>query len=253
LQLFAGFSRNFGAIGDWALEKTGTDLRSLQPEVTDNYEAGLRYRGDRARGGVTLYRNEYDSPIVFLTNDFAIGTPGINYNAGTGGTYFNINGGIETQGIEGSIEVDLTDALTGYLAASFIDATYTSDFRAASYGGNPVIVRSGSTVAGTPDTILSAALSYTEGPFSGRLSARYVGEAPGDAANTANLFMPAYTVMDLTGRYRHDLDEGRYLELGFGINNLTDERYIGGMLDEFTQRFVVAAPRTASFTVSVGF
>jgi len=253
VQLFAGFSRNFGAIGDWALEKTGTDLRNLKPEVTDNFEAGLRYRGDRARGGVTLYRNEYESPIVFLANDFAVGTPGINYNAGTGGTYFNINGGIETQGIEGSIEVDLTEALTGYLAASVIDATYTNDFRAASYGGNPVIVRGGSTVAGTPETILSAALSYAKGPFNGRLSARYVGEAPGDAANTANLFMPSYTVVDLTGRYRHELAGGRYLELGFGVNNLTDERYIGGMLDEFTQRFVVAAPRTASFTLSVGF
>jgi iron complex outermembrane receptor protein len=116
-----------------------------------------------------------------------------------------------------------------------------------------VIVRGGSTVAGTPETILSAALSYANGPFNGRLSARYVGEAPGDAANTANLFMPAYTVVDLSGRYRHELDGGRFLEFAVGVNNLTDERYIGGMLDEFTQRFVVAAPRTTSFTISAGF
>ncbi len=253
LQLFAGWSRNFGAIGDWALEKTGTDLSSLEPEITDNYEIGLRFRGDRVRGAVTVYRNEYDSPIVFLTNDFAVGTPGINYNAGTGGTYFNIEGGIETQGIEGSVEFDVTDMLSAYFAASFIDATYTNDFRAASYGGNPVVVRGGSTVAGTPDMILAGALTYVDGPFSGRISARHVGEAPGDAANTATLIMPSYTVVDLTARYRHDLEPGRYLELGFGVNNVTDERYIGGMLDEFTQRFVVAAPRTVSLTLSLGF
>ena len=252
VQLFAGWSRNFGAIGDWALEKTGTDLANLEPEVTDNYEAGLRFRADRVRGGATVYRNEYDNPIVFLTNDFAVGTPGINYSAGTGGTYFNINGGIETTGVEGSIEFDVTETLSAYLAASHIDATYTDDFRAASYGGNPVVVKGGSTVAGTPDVIVQAALSYDQGPFTGRLSARYVGEAPGDAANTPALIMPSYTVLDLTARYRIDLDEARFLELAAGVNNLTDERYVGGMLDEFTQRFVVAAPRTASFTVSLG-
>jgi iron complex outermembrane receptor protein len=59
--------------------------------------------------------------------------------------------------------------------------------------------------------------------------------------------------LDLTARYRQELQAGRYLEFGLGVNNLTDERYIGGMLDEFTQRFVVAAPRTASLTVSLGF
>ena len=54
-------------------------------------------------------------------------------------------------------------------------------------------------------------------------------------------------------RRLQELSSGRYLEFGVGVNNLTDERYIGGMLDEFTQRFVVAAPRTASVTVSLGF
>jgi iron complex outermembrane receptor protein len=253
LQLFAGWSRNFGAIGDWALEKTGTDLNSLEPEVTNNYEAGFRFRGDRVRGALTVYRNEYDDPIVFLTNDFAVGTPGINYSAGTGGTYFNISGGIETTGVEGSVEFELSENLSAYLAASYIDATYTNDFRAASYGGNPVEVRGGSTVAGTPDVIVQAALNYTDGPFTARLSARNVGEAPGDAANTPALIMPSYTVVDLSARYRFELEDSRYLEVAAGVNNLTDERYIGGMLDEFTQRFVVAAPRTTSVTLSLGF
>ncbi len=253
LQAFGGYSRNFGAIGDWALEKTGTDLANLKPEVSSNYEVGFRYQGDRLRGGVTAYYNDYKDPIVFLTNDFAVGTPGINYSAGTGGTYFNINGGVETRGIEGSLEFDLTEAFTAYVAASFIDATYTDAFRAASYGGNALVVPAGATVAGTPDVIVSGALSYADGPFNGRLSVRHVGEAPGDAANTASLIMPSYTVLDLSARYRHNLEGGKYLEAAFGVNNLTDERYIGGMLDEFTQRFVVAAPRTASLTVSFGF
>ncbi len=256
LQVFGGYSKNFGAIGDWALEKTGTDLSSLSPEVSSNFDGGLRFRGDRVRGGLTAYFNDYQEPIVFLTNDFAVGTPGINYSAGTGGTYFNIKGGIETKGVEGSLEFDVTEALTAYVAASFVSAEYTSAFRAASYGGNALTVPAGATVAGTPDVILSGALSYERGPFSARLSARHIGEAPGDAANTAALFVPSYTLADLSARYRVELGEGSFgsfVELGLAVNNLTDERYIGGVLDEFTQRYTVGSPRTASFTLSMGF
>lgn len=255
LQLFGGYSKNFGAIGDWALEKTGTDLTSLEPETSQNIEAGLRFDTSGLRAAATVYRNDYDNAIVFLTNDFAVGVPGINYAAGTGGTYFNIDGGLESTGVEGSVEVDVSEALTAYFAASFINSEYTTAFRAASYGGNPVIVPAGAKVSGTPDVILSGALDYQQGPFSGVVSVRHIGEAPGDAANTANLFVPAYTLVDASARYRLDLDggDGRYIEFGMAVNNLTDEQYIGGILDEFTQRFVVGAPRSISFTASLAF
>ena len=255
LQLFGGYSKNFGAIGDWALEKTGTDLTSLEPETSQNIEAGLRFDTSGLRAAATVYRNDYDNAIVFLTNDFAVGVPGINYAAGTGGTYFNIDGGLESTGVEGSVEVDVSEALTAYVAASFINSEYTTAFRAASYGGNPVIVPAGAKVSGTPDVILSGALDYQQGPFSGVVSVRHIGEAPGDAANTANLFVPAYTLVDASARYRLDLDggDGRYIEFGVAVNNLTDEQYIGGILDEFTQRYVVGAPRSVSFTASLAF
>jgi iron complex outermembrane receptor protein len=37
------------------------------------------------------------------------------------------------------------------------------------------------------------------------------------------------------------------------VNNLLDERYVGGILDEFTQRYTAGAPRSVSFTAAVGF
>lgn len=255
LQLFAGYAKNFGAIGDWALEKTGTDLASLRPETSQNIEAGARFRGGPLRAAATAYRIKYDDAIVFLTDDYAAGVGGINYSAGTGGTYFNIDGGIESTGLEASVEFDLTEALTVYGAATFLNAEYTNDFRAANYGGTRATVKAGSSVAGTPDLILAGALDYTKGPFTGSLQVRHVGEAPGDAANTPGLFMPSYTLVDVSARYRLELDgDGRRsVDLGVAVNNLTDERYIGGMLDEFSQRYMVAAPRTASFTASLAF
>jgi iron complex outermembrane receptor protein len=253
LQLFAGYSRNFGAIGDWALEKTGTDLSRLKPETADSVDVGLRYRSDRLRGALSAYQIRYRDAIVFLTNDFAVGTPGINYSAGTGGTYFNLSGGVDSSGFEATAEYDISDQLTVYGAIAKPDATYTSSFRAASYGGNPVIVDAGDSVAGTPDLIASASLDYLNGPFRGVLSVRHVGEAAGDAPNSQALIMPAYTVVDLSASYTMELASGQTAELSAAVSNLTDERYIAGMLDEFTQRFIPSAPRTASVTVSFGF
>jgi len=256
VQVFAGYSKNFGAIGDWALERTGTDLSRLQPEYTENYEAGLRFKGERVRAAATVYRNQYDRPIVFLTNEFAVGTPGINYNVGTGGTYFNIPGGIETTGFEGSVEFDVNDRLRAYFAGSYTDGEYTQAFRAASTsGGSGRLVAAGAKVAGTPETIFASQLTYDDGPFTGVLSARRVGEAPGNAANTPGLEIPAYTVVDLSAAYRVKLsdDARRYAEVSLSVNNLTDERYISSYRDEFNEFYMVAAPRTVSVTLSLGF
>ena len=256
LQVFAGYAKNFGAIGDWALERTGTDLSKLEPEFTQNYEAGVRFDGESLRAAATVYHNQYDSPIVFLTNEFAVGTPGINYNVGTGGTYFNIPGGLKTTGLEGSIEFDLSDRLRAYFAGSWTDGEYTREFRAASTsGGSGRLVPAGAKVAGTPETIFAAQLSYEDGPFKGTLSGRHVGEAPGNAANTAALTIPSYTVMDASAAYRIELAEvgGRFVEFSLAVSNLTNERYISSYRDEFNEFYMVAAPRTLSATVSFGF
>lgn len=255
LQIFAGYSKNFGAIGDWALEKTGTDLSSLRPEMSQNIEVGLRFVGDKLRASATAYTIDYDDAIVFLTNDFAIGAPGINYSAGTGGTYFNVPGGVESTGFEASVEYDVTNELVAYASASAINSEYTSAFNAASYGGNGGQVRAGHKVAGTPEYILTGALNYVSGPLTGSLQVRRIGEAAGDAFNTAALFIPAYTLVDLSARYRVELPStgAEYLDFGFAVNNLLDESYVGGMLDEFTQRYTAGAPRSVSFTATVGF
>lgn len=253
IQLFAGYSRNFAAVGDWALEKTGTDFANLNPEVATNYEIGARFQTRGLRGGITLYRIQYNDPIVFLTDDFAIGTGGINYSAGTGGTYFNIEGGVRSQGVEASVDVDFTRNFSGTLAVTINDAIYTEGFRAASYGGNKVTVPAGASVSGTPDYILAGALNYRSDRVNGQLTVRRIGSAPGDAANTPALEVDAYTLVDLSIGYRLPIGDTESVEARIGVNNLFNERYIGGILDEFTQRYTVGAPRTVSLTATVNF
>lgn len=254
VQVFGGYSKNFGAIGDWALEKTGTDFARLKPEVAANIDLGVRYSGDRIRAAATIFNIAYDDAVVFLTNDFAVGTGGINYSAGTGGTYFNVNGGVRSRGLEASVDYRVTDNLSAYAALTVNNAEYTAGFKAASYGGNGIVVPKGAKVSGTPDYIFAGVLNYKRDGVSGQLSVRRVGEAPGDAANTKGLEIPAYTLVDLSAGYRFELaEDGRYVEARLAVNNVLDERYIGGVLDEFTQRYVVGAPRSYALTLTVAF
>ncbi len=254
IQAFAGYSKNFGAIGDWALEKTGTVLDSLKPEVATNIDLGLRFKSERVRAAATLFDIKYDNAIVFLTNDFAVGQTGINYSAGTGGTYFNVNGGIHSRGVEASVDADFTDTLTAYAAVSITDAVYTGSFKAASYGGNGITVAKGNKVSGTPDYILATALNYKKDNLSGQLSVRRIGPAPGDAANTVAYKVQAYSLVDLSAAYNFSIpDLGQTIEARVAVNNVLDEAYIAGILDEFTQRYVVGAPRSVSLTVSTTF
>lgn len=256
LQVFGGYSRNFGAIGDWALEKTGTVFARLQPEVSENLELGARYSTPRLAAAATVFRTENDKAIVFLDETFASSTGGINYNVGTGGTYVNAPGGILTTGVEASAQLRLTDSFSAYAALTLLSSEYSATFNAANYGGSRrTQVREGNKVPGTPDVLLASALTYENGPFTGTLTARYVGESEGDAQNRPELVVPSYTLLDLSAAYRLPLgdDEGRYVEAQVAVNNVTDERYIGGILDEFNQRYTPGAPRTVYFTVSAAF
>lgn len=254
LQIFGGYARNFGAIGDWALEKTGTDFKKLEPEITQNLELGARYTTSKIAAAATVFRTENDNAIIFLDETFASSTGGINYNVGTGGTYVNAPGGIQTTGVEASARVKLTQELGAYLSVTALNSEYSAAFNAANYGASRrTVVAAGNKVPGTPDLLVGGALDYRKGPFTGSLTARYVGESEGDAQNRPELVVPSYTLIDLSGSYRLETSGNGYVEAQVAINNITNERYIGGILDEFNQRYTPGAPRTVHFTLSVGF
>ena len=189
-----------------------------------------------------------------MDETFASSTGGINYNVGTGGTYVNAPGGIETTGIEASARVKLTKELGAYLSLTSLNSEYSAAFNAANYGASRrTVVAAGNKVPGTPDILVGAALDYQKGPFKGAVTARYVGESEGDAQNRPELVVPSYTLVDVSGSYRMETANNGYVEAQIAINNITNERYIGGILDEFNQRYTPGAPRSVHFTLSVGF
>ncbi|WP_172448601.1 TonB-dependent receptor domain-containing protein [Caulobacter mirabilis] len=259
LQVFGGFSQNYGAAGDWALEKTQTDTSKLKSSVADDFEAGLRFHGRRFSAQVTAYYINYKNAITFYSADFITGGPsgsngGINYTAGTSGAYANTGKGIESKGVEASFVYDLSEAFKLSGALTLNDSTYQEAFTGGTANAGSVKpVAKGNEVPGAPTTLVSLGLDYRRDNFRAGVRAKHTGKTAGDAPNTPSLYLPAYTIVDLSAGYRLPLENGRAVDFQVNVTNLLDEGYIGGMLDEFTQRYTRGAPRTVSAGLSFSF
>ena len=259
VQVFGGVSQNYGAVGDWALEKTQTDTSKLKSSVATDYEIGVRYRDRRLAAQLTAYYINYEHAITFYSADFITGGPGgssggINYTAGTSGAYANTGKGIASKGVEASASYAATPNLDLSAALTFNSSTYQQTFLGGTANaGTDLAVAKGNDVPGAPTTLVSLGADYHRDNFRIGVRGKYTGKTAGDAPNTPKLYMPAYTVVDLNAGYRLPLDGGRYADLQLNVTNLFDEQYIGGMLDEFTQLYTRGAPRTVSATLSVSF
>jgi len=255
-ELFASFAQNYGAVGDWALEKTGTDTSKLEASVADNYEAGVRFRGDRFALGATAYFVNYDNAITFRTADFfdanAGSAGGINYTAGTTGSYINTGDGIESRGFEANLSFMASEVLDVSTGLTLNKSEYMQSFiGGTANAGADRTINAGNEVPMTPDTIFNVALDYHQGPVTASLTANYQGDTAGDALNTASLYLPSRTVVDLSVSYTIPNMENLTLQLN--VNNLLDEGYIGGSLDEFSQRYMRGSPRTAMLNLRAKF
>ncbi|WP_444921647.1 TonB-dependent receptor domain-containing protein [Microbulbifer sp. CnH-101-G] len=244
IELFAGYAENFKAIGDSILERPESDLDNIEPETSETIEIGLRYAGDNLTFTSTYFENEFENRIIFLDNNSASGQ---NYLIGTNGTYFNA-GGIESSGLELSLDYDISDSLNLYTSYTQIDATYIGTGDATvdeTLGLTP-----GNDVVGIADHLLVIGLDWNSEIFYGGISSKYTGDRHVDLDNTwvadAYMVTDAYLGLDLV-----DLNPALSgLNLNLVVNNLFDEDYLGTVVSGGAW---IGAPRTVSLSATLDF
>jgi len=254
VELFAGYSQNFKAIGDAILE-TGQDFGKLEAETADNLDFGVRYQGDGVNLNVTLFKTTFDNRITFLQPGANAGSP--DYLNELDGSYINV-GGIDAQGLESSISVDLTDVWSLYSALTLNKAQYNKTVNGTILVDkkpvrNPAGIFEDDKVAGAPEQIFTLSLRYQADNYSGALTARHTAEYFGAALGGNKDELPASTVLDLTFGYQKSLSQDalfKAVALDFVVNNLTDEEYLTGGQEG---AYYIGAPRTVSMTVRLDF
>lgn len=232
LELFGGYAENFAAVKDAVLERDDTDISTVEPETADNIDFGLRYSTPGFNASLTYYTIEFENRITFVSNE---DVNGIDFLESAAGGYIN-GGGIESDGIEASIDYSITDSLGIYVSYTKNDSTYTDEGV------------SGNTVIGSPEDMAVVSFDYTKGDFYAGFSTKYVGERFLDQANTQET--DSYIVSDLyLGKTAYDIGGSiDSVELSFTVNNVFDEDYLGSIA---ANAGWIGAPRIASFNVRV--
>ena len=234
LEVFGGYAENFAAIKDAVLERDDTDLTSVEPERADNIDLGLRYSSPGFNASLTYYDITFDNRITFVSVE---DVDGIDYLESAAGSYRN-DGGVESNGIEASLDYQLNDNWGVYVSYTKNDSTYSDkDF-------------AGNTVVGSAEDMAAVSFDYKNEGFFAGFSTKYVGERYIDQANTQSV--DSYVTSDLylgTAVYNvgNAIDT---MELRFTINNVFDERYLGTVADGAAW---IGAPRVAALNAKFTF
>lgn len=230
LEFFGGYAENFAAIKDAVLERDDADVSVVEPETADNIDVGLRFSTPGFNASLTYYNIKFDNRITFISNE---DVNGIDFLESAAGGFVN-DGGVESDGIEASIDYRLTDTFTAYVSYTKNDSTYTDDaFR-------------GKTVLGSAQDMAVVSIDYTKGDFYAGFSTKYVGERFLDQANTQRV--DSYTVSDLyVGKTAYDIGGSiDSIEMSLTVNNVFDEEYLGSIAQNAGW---IGAPRTAAFNI----
>ncbi len=263
-EVFASGSKNFSAIPDSVFEGTAAvdAKQGIKPETSVNKDLGIRFGRGPYGLALTVYDIDYRDRISIQN-----GTPNGDIFSRDATTTFRNQGGISSRGAE------LTARAAGagyelYANYAFNKARYVGDTPAEGIkAGDPVLGAARHTGFAEAAWIASPALRVTA-------NAKYVGEAAGTYGTVANTvvaggpafypreYMPAYTVVGLSLRYRPAFEALglKNPELSFNVDNLFNKRYLGGLGAELTTssplvtgRYFLGSPRTLFFTLRAGF
>ncbi|PCI44086.1 MAG: hypothetical protein COB49_11490 [Alphaproteobacteria bacterium] len=224
VEIFSGFSQGFAPIKSDTIESlTGNPLDTtitisatqalldLVGETTDNYELGARFQNDWIKASVTAYYIKFSNRITSI--------PPLNESgfllSDDDDIFINV-GGVESKGVEASIELNFMDYWSAFSSVTYNDSTYTQT------KGDII---AGNEVALSPKFSLVGTLAYDRSGFNSGVSGKYSGAHFGDFANAEEL--PSSIVFDFWAGYAFDVD-GNEVKASINVKNIFDEKYLSG-------------------------
>jgi iron complex outermembrane receptor protein len=280
--VYVSYGKNFSSPSTDNLYRS-VDI-DVEPESTDAFEGGVRYRSRMVQAQLATYLVNYKNRIV-SAQDLDQSSPTFNQ------TLDRNVGDARAYGFDGQVSVRPVRELSLYAYGSYINSEIKEDIPGTVTAPNPICPTG--TAPGTlcPNPILTGGAQFVETPkwsFGGRaqgnfgpltvgaqfkwVDKRFTTDDNGRSyaarvvtpANTVPILdergrTPAYTTVDLDA----SLDFG---ELGFKLDrtrlkvsviNVFDKYYFGNISTQSTNvaatRFSIGAPRTFQATLQVGF
>jgi iron complex outermembrane receptor protein len=271
--VYASYGKNFSS------PSTDNLYRSVvlnpEPETTNSYEAGYRYKTGRLQAQLATYFVSYKNRIV-TSQDLEPDSPTF------GSTVDRNVGDARAYGLDGQVSWRPMRDFSVYAYGSYIHSKLMDDVLATT----PCPV---GTPAGTVCTVVAVrtkGAEFVETPrwsFGGRIQKdfgrlslgaqyKYVGKrwstddngATGTIANVGDLPIDnngrtdAYQVVDVDAKFRLDgIDGLKNSSFRIGVTNLFDTFYFGNITTSNAvtnnPRFSVSSPRTVQASLQIGF
>ena len=272
--IFANYSKGLQVPGTDALYNSfffAPDTASArpEPETTDNFDLGVRYRTGQIQAQVSGWFTKYDNRLASA------------YDPVTDRNLYRNLGRVDKYGIDGSIAWQPLPQLALYVFGSYLESEIKDDLLLDVDGaGNPIVSPTkGKREAGAPAYTFGGSARGTLGPVelgvtAKRTGGRYVYDtnlpicsstpattAPATCAGT--VVYPAktnpYWLVNLDARLSLEfLGLGEKTHFQVNVYNLFDKLYVGSFPTSLSQAgsppfAQIGAPRTISGTLTVGF
>lgn len=251
LNLFGGYAENFKALTDTLLEYNA-DFSAIKPETAENWEAGVRYQNHLVQASATWFKSKFSNQVIYVPNSSGAGN---DYLSEGDGRFFNA-GGIDSEGFEVLVNVNPVEGFNLYGSYTYIDAKYrgVTDIATDTTDDQDIIdaqnALASNQVAGIPKHMWVLSGNYTYGPVRVGLTGKYTGDRMVNADN--NWVAKNYFLTDLSVSVKGEglTDWLQGMEFALTVNNLTDEKYLGGISGGYAW---IGAPRTMIFTATADF
>jgi len=235
----------------------GTESVEPDPETTDNFDLGARFRSGKLQAQASVWYTSYKNRLAQsydIVNSISI--------------YRNL-GKVEKYGIDASISYAPIPELQFYAFGSYLKSKIKDDVvLSVDTNGDPVYGETaGKREAGAPTYTFGGRIQAKLGPLEiggqvKRTGPRYVNDQNLPiVSNGVEVFpakTPAYTLVDLDVRLPlgfAGMNDKSYFQLN--VTNLFDELYYGGFdgkTETSTGQFVqIGAPRAISGTINFAF
>ncbi len=211
ITVYAQASEGFVAPTVAALYVFNPAQGGIQPQRTNNFQAGAVYKNDKITADADAY-------IITATN-FPIVT-----NLASGQQVYQNGGTAQYRGVEAEGTYAVRNGWSLYGSAALISAKYIQG------------QFTGMRVGDAPDYTASFGAVYDDGMFFGSLMQRFIGDSYGSSGQKANSattasalnFVKSYNTTDLVIGFRtsprHDFGLNNQLKVRLGIYNIFDHR-----------------------------
>jgi iron complex outermembrane receptor protein len=186
---------------------------NVQPETTDIYAGGYRYRSANITFSGSLWGAHWHNHIV-QSVDPIDPTLSIDRNVGAVTLY-----GIDA---EGALRVN--EHVSLYASYTW-EHSQLDDNYVVSAGGKPFVLPvKGKALVLTPDMMGSGRIQFTQGPFTFGVQGKYTGPRYTDDMNSQQYRIAGYATADLDATYAVP-STGGHVVLQFNATNLFNTRY----------------------------